>query len=315
MSAQGTGTQDQPVKPLRIGTAPVNWNNFDLEDWRPVVPFPKILDEMLAAGYTATEWDASFGSDVDALNRERDLRRMSFTGAYRWLDFLHDSAFEHDLEEIRPFLGTLQAIGATHLIVADSLRLHRVALAGSVPEDGSKSLDAAGYDRIASNLVRLSDVVAPYGLHLHYHNHVGSFIEHPVEVSELLCRLERTPIDLCFDTGHYAFGGGDALAFVEANVAAIGYVHLKDVDNQVLASARKHNWSFLDALRNYIFCPLGEGNANISAIVDRLIDEQFGNYVIIEQDTCRSDQSVNAQKNLDVVNGYISASQQRRLKS
>ncbi len=315
MTTQGPGSHVENASSLRIGTAPVNWNNFDLKDWRPVVPFPQILDEIHDAGYVATEWDASFGTDPDSLNCERESRGMTFTGAYRWLDFLNDSQFDRDVEEIRPFLETLQSIDACHLIVADSLRPRRVACAGSVPTDGSESLDAEGYDRIANNLERLHDVVAPLGFHLHYHNHVGSYIESPIELAELMGRLKGTPVDLCFDTGHYAFGGGDALAFVEANVEAIGYFHLKDVDPDVLADARSNRWGFLGALQNYIFCPLGEGSAQVAAILEKLLNIGFDNYVIIEQDTCRGDQTRNARHNLDVVQTCLAAVQERRVES
>ena len=72
-------------------------------------------------------------------------RAIEFVGAYRWLDFLNDDQFLRDLDTVTPFLGTLQGIGVTHLIVADSLREQRVALAGLIPTDGTQSLDAAGY--------------------------------------------------------------------------------------------------------------------------------------------------------------------------
>ena len=45
---------------LRVGTAPVNWNNFDLDGWRPEVPYPGILDEMKRAGYDCHRMGCSF---------------------------------------------------------------------------------------------------------------------------------------------------------------------------------------------------------------------------------------------------------------
>src|SRR5688500_14595006 len=130
-----------PLQGLRVGTAPVNWNNNDLEEWRPVIPFPEILDRMVEAGYRETEWDQSFGTDMAALNSERERRGVTFTGAYRWLDLLHDDQFAIDSQAIVPFLETLQGIGARHLIVADAMRPNRIAIAGAVPADGSASLE------------------------------------------------------------------------------------------------------------------------------------------------------------------------------
>ena len=287
--------------PLKIGTAPVNWNNFDLENWRPTVPFPAILDEMKAAGYSATEWDASFGTDPGTLSREIVQRDMSYTGAYRWLDFLHDDAFARDLADLAPFLDVLTGIGANHLIVADRLRPERVACAGAVPADGSRSIDDDGFRNISRNLTILAEHVAPLGIRVHYHNHAGTFVETPSEVRALASQLEGSPVDLCFDTGHYAYGGGDARAFLAEYIDSIGYLHLKDVNGGILAEARQKGWSFLEGLRHIIFCPLSAGQAEIPAIVATLMANRFDGWVIVEQDTCEGDSTRNARANLDTI--------------
>jgi inosose dehydratase len=289
---------------LRVGTAPVNWNNFDLPGWRPVVPFPEILDAMRDAGYTDTEWDESFGADPDALNRERLTRGMAFMGAYRWLDFVDAARFQDDLDVLENFLGILRQIGAAHLIVADRLRPERVACAGAVPQDGSRSLDGAGYSAVASNLSRLADVAARYDLAVHYHNHAGTYVETPTELECLVAAIEPGSVDLCFDTGHFAYGGGDSLTFLREHLNAVGYLHLKDVDADVLDAARRHGWSFQDALRHYIFCPLGDGNARIGEIVSTLRQARYAGWVIIEQDTCRGDSTANAHANLAAVRRF-----------
>lgn len=300
---------------LQIGTAPVNWNNNDLPDWRPLVPFPYILDEMWEAGYQDTEWDESFGTDIAMLNHERSARGMAFTGAYRWLDFVDDDQFARDLTAIRPFMETLQGIGATHLIVADALRPHRVAIAGSIPADGSASLARSDYERLAANLERLAEDAARFGLAAHYHNHVGSYIETSDEIEPLLDLLDDSPVDLCFDTGHFAFGGGDASEFVAVHHARIGYLHLKDVDAAVLARSQRHAWSFMDALRQYIFSPIGCGNARVADIVATLVRVGFPHYVIVEQDTCRGNSTTNARVNLEMVRKFEAIARQERRNS
>ncbi|HWK80835.1 MAG TPA: sugar phosphate isomerase/epimerase [Thermomicrobiales bacterium] len=292
---------------LRIGTAPVNWNNFDLTDWRDPVPFPRILDEMRRAGYTATEWDASFGDDVDTLNARREERGIAFIAAYRWIDFQDPDAFDRDSAELGPVFRTLTGIGVRHLIVADRMRPERIAIAGAAPADGSASLAPGQLDALVANLHALARRAADAGLALHYHNHVGSYIESPAEVAALAERLDPELVDLCFDTGHYAFGGGDALRFLRDQSHRIGILHLKDVDPAVLAEAREHGWTFHESLRHYIFCPLGEGSAGIDQIVATLVERSFPGWVIVEQDTCRGDATENARANLDTLRGLVTA--------
>ncbi len=131
-------------------------------------------------------------------------------------------------------------------------------------------------------------------------------------MAALLPLLAGAGVDLCFDTGHYAFGGGDSLAFLQAHHRSIGYLHLKDVDPEVLAAARSNRWSFLDSLRNYVFCPIGTGTARIADVVNLLVAVGFGHSVIIEQDTCRDDATANARANLDKVRRFEDAANSTR---
>ena len=282
---------------MRIATAPVNWNNFDLPEWRPTIPFPEILDLMCEAGYRSTEYDRSFGTDPELLLAAAHQRDLRYIGTYRWFDFLDEHAFQAGLEQLDTDIPLLARIDCRQLIVSDRLRSHRVARAGAIPVDGSTSLVGAEYAALASRVRRVAERASAAGISVHYHNHVGTYIETPWELANFCCELDRRLVNLCFDTGHYAYGGGDAAAFVREHIADIGLLHLKDVDANVRDSARTQNWNFLDALRHYVFCPLGEGAADIRAIAETLQTSRFPHHVVIEQDTCSGDPTATARQN------------------
>lgn len=287
----------------QLATAPVNWNNNDIPGWRPHVPFPRILDEMQAAGYTATEYDASFGTNPGTLRSEASARGLTWCGAYQWVDFLADSPQSPELHATLDLLGE---INCHNLIVADSLRPHRVALAGRIPSDGSESLDADDTKRLAENLHVVAYLARERGIHVRFHNHVGSWIEAPHELERLMAHLDFSLVDLCFDTGHYAYGGGDAAAFIATHHDNIGYLHIKDVDPGALADARERKISFIDALRHYVFCPIGNGIAEIPSIVNALVQEAYDGWIVVEQDTCRSDATETARANREALLAELS---------
>src|SRR5699024_10602612 len=132
---QSSPTGQDGALPLRLATAPVNWNNNDIPGWRPVTPFPQILDRMREAGYSATEYDDGFGQDAGQLIAESISRGISWTGCYQWVDFLDSDNLGAVIEALGPKFELLSAINCHNLIVADSLRPHRVDLAGRVPAD------------------------------------------------------------------------------------------------------------------------------------------------------------------------------------
>jgi inosose dehydratase len=274
---------------IKVGTAPVNWNNGDVPDWRTPTPFPQILDEMASAGYAGTEHDRQFPDDPAMLKAALDQRGLALCASYQWVHFSHVRGFAQDLDAIDGILAMLAAVGCDVLVVADAMTPERIALAGRVPEDGSAGLDEAGWQRFAANLTQVASRAADRGVRTCYHNHVGSHVESPAECARLVEFLPGTGATLCFDTGHYAYGGGDPTEFVREQSALIGHLHLKDVDPGILTRAREQGWGFTDALRQIVFCPFGSGMVDIPAIVRALKDVAFNGWVVVEQDTCEGD--------------------------
>ncbi len=281
----GTFAVSLPNAAPCVGTAPINWNNGDLPDWRTPIPFPAILDEMVAAGYAGTEYGAEFPSDPVALQAALAPRGLRLSGCYQWLHLRDQARLDIERADLDHLLATLAAVGCADLIVADAMTPERIALAGHVPPDGRAGLKDDEWQLLARNAMAVARQAARWGIRAHFHNHVGSFVETPSELDRLLSCLDPATIDLCFDTGHFAYGGGDPTAFVAEHHDRIGYLHLKDVCPTALAAARAQGWSFLEALRHCIFCEFGDGIVDIPLVVDTLRASGYDGWIVVEQDT------------------------------
>jgi inosose dehydratase len=55
----------------------------------------------------------------------------------------------------------------------------------------------------------------------------------------------------------------------------VGYVHIKDVDGDLLRRSREEGRSFHEALKRFIFPRLGEGMVNIPAVIRALQDQSL----------------------------------------
>jgi Predicted nucleotide-binding protein containing TIR-like domain len=62
--------------PMKVATAPVNWNSPHVPDYRPSTPYPQLLEEMKAAGYTATEWSTDMPKDPAVLAADLQARGL-----------------------------------------------------------------------------------------------------------------------------------------------------------------------------------------------------------------------------------------------
>ncbi len=280
---------------MRVATSPINWNNEDVPDYRPWMPYPQILDAIKEAGYDATEWSSSLPEDALHLRADLEARGLSLFGAFVALDLRASEKHPEELARALEKARFLKALGARHLVVADAGDANRRAKAGHVgPEDG---LSERAWDALTEGLHALADRLAPLGLRLVFHNHVGTYVETGEEIARLLEATDPARVGWCLDTGHLVYGGGDLLALLDRFADRVGYLHVKDVDPEVLARARTEGWSFETALRNYIFAPLGEGLVPLKEALKRLKAAGYTGWAVIEQDTTPEDPTKTAKKN------------------
>jgi inosose dehydratase len=80
-----------------------------------------------------------------------------------------------------------------------------------------------------------------------------------------------TKIDLCLDTGHCVYGGGDAIGEAEKYRSVLRFVHIKDVDDTVLIEARRRKWTFDEAIAAKVFTIVGRGSINFSGFFKTLL--------------------------------------------
>lgn len=290
---------------LNVATAVVNWNSIDLPEHEQDYGYPRILDLMQQAGYTATEYSPSFGNDPEILMEQANRHGLTWCGSYHAADLTSGPLPDDHLKQVEALVALLASIGCHDLVAADKGAPERVARAGQIPEDGSVSLPADAYPLVAANLHAIAAIAQRYELKVHFHNHVGTWIETPAELDALMAQLDLNLVDLCFDTGHYAYGGGNPLRFLREHLDRIGYIHLKDVDGGVLAEAKANSWSFHEALRHVIFSPLGDGSADIPAILATLTEHDFGGWVVVEQDTCTGDPTETALQNREYIEKQV----------
>ncbi len=140
-------------------------------------------------------------------------------------------------------------------------------------------LDDAAMDELAAALDDLAARCRARGHEPVLHPHVGTTIETPEDTARM---LERSDVELCFDTGHVQLGGGNPLGLLTRWRDRISHVHLKDVDENIAARLRDEQAATERTWDSGVFCELGTGDLDLAAAVAALAD--FSGWVVIEQD-------------------------------
>ena len=288
---------------MRIATAPVNWNNPDVPEYRPWLPYERMMDEFVEAGYDATEWGPGMPEDPAELKVALDARGLAMVGAFVGLGFRDADRHDEEMAKAMAIAARLHVTGGTLLIAAEAGDDRRRGEAGHVDE--ARGLTDAQWQNLARGLHDLADRLAPMGMRVVFHNHVGTYVETPAETARLLDETDPAKVGWCLDIGHLAYGGGNSLEMLGTYGDRVAHIHLKDVDGAILARAKDEGWSFGQALKAFIFPALGEGISQVPEVVGQLVRRGYDGWFVLEQDTTPDDPKDVARANREYLEALL----------
>jgi inosose dehydratase len=270
---------------LRLGNAPVSWGVYGPD--APHLPYARFLDAVAHAGYAGTELGpyGYFPTDPAALGRELSQRGLALGSSYVGVALEDPARRQAAVDECLRVGRLLATQGVREVIVADDDHPERMARAGRVPADGSLGWSDAEWSEAVKTLHAIASALkAELDMGVVVHHHVGTFLETPAEIAELMQRTDPALVNLLLDTGHVVYGGGDPAAMAQELGARIRYVHLKDVKAQELAHVRQSEVHMREAWKRGVFCALGEGVVDFPRVVEALRRNGYAGWVIVEQD-------------------------------
>jgi len=276
---------------MRVANAPCSWSVVD-ETGTAVdsVPYPRMLDELAQAGYAGTELGDWGFLPTDAATLRDELRRRSLAlvGAFVPVA-LADLATHEEGERQALRVATLlrdshdARDGAPVLVLADDATPARMAVAGCAGVE--HELSAPGWRTLAQGAERIARAVLDAtGLRTAFHHHCGTHVETPAEVERLLDLTDPELIGLCFDAGHYTYGGGDAVDGLRRFGDRVCHVHMKDCDGEALARARSGGQRYWDAVRAGVFCELGAGVVDVAGVFAELRERAYDGWLVVEDE-------------------------------
>ena len=195
---------------MKLAAAPISWGICEVPGWGDMLPTSRVLDEMAALGFTATELGAPgfLPGEPGALRAVLEAHGLALAGAFVPL-VLHDPA--HDAETI-----------ATASRAADVLAGAGgdVFVTAAIVDDAwspRRPLEDDEWNHLAAMLQRVTDLTSERGLQHVVHPHIGTVVQDADEVERL---LELSPVPWCLDTGHLWVGGFDPVDFAHRFAAS-----------------------------------------------------------------------------------------------
>ena len=269
---------------IPIGNAPCSWGVEFAHDPRNP-PWRRVLDECAAAGYRGIELGpvGYMPEDAALLGDALAARELTLIGGVVFRPFHDAAAWDDVLDGAVRTCRALQAHGARHLVLIDSISPRRAPTAGRPHE--AEQMDAGEWAAFVERIRTVARLgTEEYGLTVGIHAHAAGFIDFEPELERLLGEIDEAILKICFDTGHHSYAGYDPVAFMERWMARISYMHFKDIDPAVKARMVESRTGFYDACAQGIFCNLGEGDVDFPAVRRLLLDHGFEGWCTVEQD-------------------------------
>ena len=271
---------------IQVANAPISWGIMEHIEYPADYPYTRVLDELAEAGYRGTEL-GPYGflpTDPALLRKELDKRSLTLCSAFIDIELGNASALQGSLADVERSATLISAAGAKLLILSDKITPERNAVSGRRTEANALSWTEPQWQTAAQAIGEIISLCKKFGLRVAFHHHAGGHVETPEEVDHLFSLFPADQLGLCLDTGHYAYGGGDAVAFLKRQVSRIWCVHLKDLYEHKAKEARDARMNFHQAVRHGIFAPVGKGSIDFPSVVSLLKTGGFNGWVVVEAD-------------------------------
>jgi inosose dehydratase len=235
------------VSKIILGTAPDSWGVWFPSDPQQVSA-DQFLKEVAEAGYQSIEL-GPYGylpTNPSELQDRLDTYGLKVLAGTVFEHLHRPDSWQDVWTQVTNVAALTRAVGGRHIVVIpDTWRSHKT---GEHLE--SRDLTAEQWQQLTSGMNELGRrILDEYGLKVRFHPHADSHVGYQPDIERLLESTDPRWVNLCFDTGHIAYYGGDCLELIRKYPDRIGYLHLKQVSPLIVAEVLDKDLSFVEAVR------------------------------------------------------------------
>jgi inosose dehydratase len=249
-------------------------------------PWHRFLDELAGVGYEWLEL-GPYGylpTDPNQLADELASRNLKLAGGtVAGVGGPHRAEnFQKILDETLRVARLTKALGAEHVVFVP-VPGYRDDNTGAYLEPAELSSEAWRTLIESMNAIGKA-ILEEHGTKLQFHPHADYHVETQAQTERFLQDTDPAYVNLCLDTGHLAYRRADIPAIIQQFPDRIGYVHIKQMDPDIVAKAEAEDMAFGQAVAIGASCEPPHGLPDVPSVVEALADVDAKVFVIVEQD-------------------------------
>jgi len=274
-------TSDVSNPEILLGTAPDSWGVwFPIDDHQ--TPWPRFLDEVAEAGYRYIElgpW-GYLPTDKEPLQEELGKRELRLAATTLIGDLTDNSSTDGLIRQLETMQPVQQPLGASYVVLIAAMYTDLFTGKALRPP----ALSETEWSALIRNTQRIAKEATGYGLQVVFHPHAETHIETEEQISRFLAETDPGSVNLCLDTGHHRYCGGEPVTFFRENAARIPYLHLKSCKLAIRTRAAQQNLSFSEAVKLGAMAEPADGDVDFEAFAKALKEKNYRGYAIVEHD-------------------------------
>jgi len=263
---------------VEIGISPIAWQNDDLPDLTAAYSMEQALREGREIGYTGVERGQRMPKGTDELRVYLEAADIKLCGGWCSGASLVN-AFDEECAAITEQVDQFIALNAPCIVYAECS--NTVQGQRGIPVNGRPTLTRDEMKDYAARVTEVSKWVRDRGMSVAYHHHMGTVVESEEDVNWFM-EFTGPDVELCFDTGHMLFGGGDVMRVLNRWADRVSHVHYKDIRPEIVADIRANDRSFLDAVIAGAFTVPGDGCIDFAEVTAKLKSMDYAGWIVVE---------------------------------
>ncbi|MGW8428394.1 myo-inosose-2 dehydratase [Peribacillus simplex] len=290
--------------PFNLGIHPINWVGEDVLEHGDFYTYEQVMEEISTLGFKGTEVSRKFPKDPVELKKALDKYGLQLTTQWKSVYFSDPARHESELKAYREHAEFLSKFGCKVISTAEigGSMLNQDPTRGQ-DETEVRQLDEDGWKYMVEGLNKAGEIANEYGMSLVYHHHAGTVVEKPEEIQRLMEMSDPNLVSLLYDTGHGYYGGNDPVELLEKYYDRVQYIHLKDIRQKVLDSARAEKYTIKQCISKGMFTVPGDGCLDFESVFEILKKHDYNGWALIEgeQDPLKCNPYEYAKKSKDYI--------------
>lgn len=265
---------------MKLAIAPIGWSNDDMPEVGAHISFEQCIDEMAVAGFDGCEVGHKFPRDPIILKHALSSRKLQVASAWYSLFFTEEGRYEETMDGFIHHMHFLKEMGANVIVVCECG--HAIVSKAHPIHKSKPVFSHQQWNLLINGLHTIGKLARQNGMHIVYHHHMGTGIEHQKDINLLMAKTDPHLVSLLLDTGHLTYADCDPMQTLTTHHSRIKHVHLKDIRANILKDVQEKDLSFRESVLAGVFTVPGDGCIDFKPIFHKLTEINYDGWLVVE---------------------------------